>query len=56
MNNEDPPQEHKFAKLKEIGDSETPLRLEYNKKRLREEPVRERREGNGNMVESPQSF
>lgn len=55
MNKEDP-QEHKFAKLKEIGDSETPLHLGYNKKRLREEPVRERREGNGNMVESPKCF
>lgn len=48
------PQEHKFANCKETN-SGTPLHLELNKnaKRLGEERIRERREGNGDMAQRP---
>lgn len=51
-------QEHKFAKLKEIRDSETPLCLQVNKnkKRLRKKRVGDRTGCCGNVAPWPKWF
>lgn len=51
-------QEHKFAKLKEISDGETPLHLQLNKskKRLRKERVGETTDCCGNTAQWPKWF